>query len=251
MIPFNLDDRVTAAAVAAGGTIVGALIQLGVAWRKEVSDRARGVPMTRKSRRGPVLAVVLLMLASGVGGFALSQFLVAGALRESAALQDRMKTELDQFSATAARLERASLSGPAEAPAPAPTPAAGAGAESGSGAAASVTVGPCRRRGAPGADDAGACSEQDAVAVTLCASVPLAAVVSDVRYFVRPEDPAAGADELAAAPAQDAGRARFAEKTFEHPESDRSRRVCTVFSSWDSDHALTARMRVGFGLRSG
>ena len=62
---LGLDDNVVAAAVAAAGTVIGALIQLRITWRKEVSERARGVPMTKKSRRGPVLAVGLLLSARG------------------------------------------------------------------------------------------------------------------------------------------------------------------------------------------
>jgi len=50
---FDLDDKVTAAAVAAAGTVIATLIQLHVTRRKEVSERARGVPATKKSRRGP------------------------------------------------------------------------------------------------------------------------------------------------------------------------------------------------------
>ena len=69
---FDLDSSVNAAAVAAAGTVIGALAQLRLAWRKEVAERARGVPATKKSRRGPVLAVFLLLIAAGVGGFAFS-----------------------------------------------------------------------------------------------------------------------------------------------------------------------------------
>jgi len=80
---FDFDSR-TAAAVAAAGTVIGALAQLRVAWRKEVSERARGVPATKKSRRGPVLAVSLLLIAAAVCGFALSQYLVRRSDHEAA-----------------------------------------------------------------------------------------------------------------------------------------------------------------------
>ncbi len=73
---FDLDDKVTAAAVAAAGTVIATLIQLHVTRRKEASERARGVPATKKSRRGPVIAVTLLLIGAAVGGFAFSQYLV-------------------------------------------------------------------------------------------------------------------------------------------------------------------------------
>lgn len=106
-----LDDRVTAAVVAAAGTIIGALIQLRIAWRKEVSERARGVPLNKKSRRGPVLAVFLLVFAAGVGGFALSQYLVGQTVRDSAALQSQLQAQLARLGDAAARIEQASLAG--------------------------------------------------------------------------------------------------------------------------------------------
>ena len=84
---LDLDDKVTAAAVAAAGTVIGSLIQLRVSWRKEVSERARGVPSTKKSRRGPVLAVGLLLVGAAAGGFAFSQYLVKQSDVESAALR--------------------------------------------------------------------------------------------------------------------------------------------------------------------
>ena len=109
MNPFDLDSRV-AAGVAAAGTVIGALAQLRVAWRKEVSDRARGVPATKKSRRGPVWAVFLLLIAAAVGGFAFSQYLVRRSNSESAAVRGELQTQLARISATAERLERATLS---------------------------------------------------------------------------------------------------------------------------------------------
>src|SRR5258708_30938795 len=108
---FDFDSR-TAAAVAAAGTVIGALAQLRVAWRKEVSERARGVPATKKSRRGPVLAVSLLLIAAAVCGFALSQYLVRRSDHEAAALRGELQTQLARISATAERLGQAAPSGP-------------------------------------------------------------------------------------------------------------------------------------------
>jgi hypothetical protein len=106
---FDFDKSVAAAAIAATGTVIGALIQLRVAWRKELSERARSVPVSKKSRRGPVVAVGLLLLAAGVGGFALSWYLTARWNRESLALRDVLEAQVAQINATATRLERATL----------------------------------------------------------------------------------------------------------------------------------------------
>jgi hypothetical protein len=237
---FDLDDRVTAAAVAAAGTIFGALIQLRAAWRREVADRARGAPMTKKARRGPVLAVFLLLIAAGVGGFALSQYLAARSDRESAVVRGELQTQLAQISATAARLEQASLG------AYGPAAHADDGHREAEEVAVTTTVGPCRGRGAAATDAAAACSEQEALRVTLCSSVPSSAVVTDMALYARFEDSPQTWTESRVTPGQDVGRARFAGNPFERAESDRMKQVCTNFSAWDGEHAYRARLVVKY-----
>ena len=235
---FDLDDRVTAAAIAATGTIIGALIQLRFAWRREVSERARGAPVTKKSRRGPVLAVFVLLVAAGVGGFAFSQYLVKLSDRDSAAMRAELSTQLAQISATAARLESLSGYGPA-----------GRANEDRHGAdevSVTTTVGPCRARGVAATDAPAACSEPEALRVTLCGSVPSSAVVTDVALYAKPEDSAQPWTESRVAAGQDLGRARFADKPFERAESDRTKQACTGFSAWDAEHAYSARLVVKY-----
>jgi hypothetical protein len=241
MNPFDLDSRV-AATIAAAGTVIGALAQLRVAWRKEVSERARGVPATKKSRRGPVLAVFLLLIAAAVGGFAFSQFLVRHSDRESAALRVELQTQLARISATAERLERATLSDHEST----------AREEDNHHGAKDVTVtttlGPCRAStsGSTSADAAPLCSEQEPQRVTLCASVPASAAVTATLLYARPEESRRPWTESRVAPGQDVGRARFADKTFERAESDQTKQVCTGFSAWDGEQTYSARLVVAF-----
>ncbi len=235
---FDLDDRVTAAAVAAAGTIIGALIQLRVAWRKEVSERARGVPLTKKSRRGPVLAVLLLLIAAGVGGFALSQYLVSQSDRESAALRGELQTQLAQISATAERLERATLGDHG------PTARADDYHRGAENVTVTATVGPCRSLAV--GDAAPGCTEQEALRVTLCGSIPSSAVVTALVLYARPEDTPQPWTESRVAPGQDVGRARFADKSFERAESEQTKQVCAGFFDWDAEHAYGARLVVKY-----
>ncbi len=237
---FNLDDKVTAAAVAAAGTVIGTLIQLHVTWRKEVSERARGVPASKKSRRAPVLAVGLLLIGAAVGGFALSQYLVRQSDLESAAMRGQLQMQLAQISATAARLERAALSDHGSS---GRTADDRRGTE---GVAATTTVGPCRTRAVVAPDATSACDEQEAQRVTLCASVPALAVVSTVVLYARPEDSPQPWSESRVAPGQEVGRVRFADKVFERAESEETKQVCTGFSSWDGEHGYTARLVVKY-----
>ena len=237
---FDLDDKVTAAAVAAAGTVIATLIQLHVTRRKEASERARGVPATKKSRRGPVIAVTLLLIGAAVGGFAFSQYLVRQSDLESAALRGQLQTQLAQISATAARLERAALSDHGS---NGHTADDRRGAE---GVAATTTVGPCRARAIVAPDATPACEEQEAQRVTLCASVPSLAVVTAMVMYARPEDSPQPWSESRVTPGQDVGRARFADKAFERAESDQTKQVCTGFTSWDGEHGYSARLVVKY-----
>lgn len=228
----------TAAAVAAAGTVIGSLIQLRVLWRKETSERSRGIPSTKKSRRGPVLAICLLLIGAAVGGFAVSQYLVRQSDLESAALRGQLQTQLAQINATAERLERATLSEHAS---------SARAADDRRGAEAltvTTTIGPCRA--AAVADAPPACNEQDAQPVTVCASVPLSAAVTVMDLYARPEDSAQPWSESRVAAGQDIGRARFADKAFERAESDQTKQVCTGFTSWDGDKRYSARLVVKY-----
>jgi len=240
MNAFDMDDRVTAAAVAAAGTIVGALIQLRVAWRKEVSERARGAPVTKKSRRGPVLAVFLLLIAAGVGGFALSQYFVRQADLESTAMRGELQAQLAQISATAQRLERASLGDHGS------TTRSDDGQRSAKSLSVMTTIGPCRAHATTGSDAMRACSEQEALRATLCGSVPSTAQVTNTVLYARPEGSSQSWADRRVTPGQDAGHARFADKSFEKADSEQAKLVCTDFSVWDGEQAVSARLDVTY-----
>jgi Flp pilus assembly protein TadG len=231
---------VTAAAVAAAGTVIGSLIQLRVLWRKETSERSRGVPTTKKSRRGPVLAICLLLIGAAVGGFAVSQYFVRQSDLESAALRGQLQTQLAQINATAERLERAALNEHGSS-----TRAADdrRGAEA---VTVTTTLGPCRAGAVAVADAPPACIEQDAQPITVCASVPSTAAVTVMDLYARPEDSTQPWSESRVAAGQDIGRARFADKAFERAESDQTKQVCTGFTTWDGDKRYSARLVVKY-----
>jgi len=240
MNPIDLDDKVAAAAIAAAGTVIGALIQLRIAWRKEVSERARGIPVSKRSRRGPVVAVGILLIAAAVGGFALSEYLMGRLDRESAAVRGELQMQLQQISSTAERLERATLRD---------RESAGRGAADRTGAAVVAvvaTVGPCRARVGDGVDLPGGCAESEALRVTLCASVPSSATVTDTILYVRPEESREAWNEHRVAVGEDAGRARFADKPYERADADQAKQICAVFATWDGEHAYSARLAASY-----
>jgi hypothetical protein len=103
---MNLSDPVVAALIGASATMVTALIQLRLSWRKEIRERERGQPISRKSRRGPVLLVFALMIGAAVGGFAASQYLMEWRNGDRDLLRAEIQAKLAEISATAAQLER-------------------------------------------------------------------------------------------------------------------------------------------------
>jgi hypothetical protein len=176
-----------------------------------------------------------------VGGFALSQYLTGLRNRESLALRGELEAQVAQISATAARLERATLS---EQNSTEREVADRRGAE---GVPVTTTIGPCHgHAGIAPASEPVACTEQEALPVTLCASVPARAVVVATDLYARPEDSPQSWSESQVAFGQDVGRARFADKAFERLDSDQAKLVCTVFSSWNGAETYTARLVVKY-----
>src|SRR5256884_9816890 len=104
-----LSDPLMASMVGALATVAAALVQLRISWRKEMKERERGQPITKKTRRGPVIVVFALLVAAAVGGFALSQYFVS--LREGAGgtLRADLPSKLSGINATAPRLEQARM----------------------------------------------------------------------------------------------------------------------------------------------
>ncbi len=94
---MNLSDPVLAALIGASATMITALVQLRLSWRKELKERERGQPISRKSRRGPVLLVFALMVGSGVGGFAGSQYLMAWRHGDRDPLREEMRAKLAEI----------------------------------------------------------------------------------------------------------------------------------------------------------
>jgi hypothetical protein len=64
--------------------------------------------------------------------------------------------------------------------------------------------------------------------------------------YARPEDSPQPGIDTPVALGQDVGRARFAEKPFERPESEQAKLACAVFASWNGTQAYSARLVVKY-----
>jgi len=234
-------DSLIAAFVGALATIVTALIQLRISWRKELKERERGQPITKKARRGPVMVVFVLMIAAAVGGFALSQYFVSLREGDRDTLRADLQSKLSEINATALRLAEARMNERKQIETEAQH--ADASRQGEEGAAASVLVEPCR----PEYGGKVECTEQSALRVTVCASVPAAATVKEVQLYIRADDKQPWADARVK-PGQEVAQARFAEKFSERPEEDGAKQVCQAFANWSHEKARLARIVVKYSL---
>src|SRR5882672_3631125 len=238
----SLSEPVTAAMIGALATAAGALVQLRISWRREIKERERGQPITKKTRRGPVIVVFALLVAAGVGGFALSQYFVSLREGDRDALRSDLQSKLSEINATALRLEQARTNERKQIETEVQRADASRLGEDG--ASASVVVGPCPQV-VPGARLE--CTEQSAARITVCASVPAAATVREVQLYIRSDDPKQPWAEARVQPGQEAGQARFADKFSERPEEG-AKQVCQGFANWSHEKTRIARIVVKYAL---
>lgn len=241
----HVSDSVFAAVIGASATVLATLVQLRISWRKEIRERERGQPISKKTRRGPVLLVYALLIAAAVGGFALSQYLLSWREGDREALRNELQTKLTEINATALRLEQARLGERQQIETEVHREDAARQGDEGS--AAGIVVGPCKREGVSG--DARECAEGSALRVAVCARVPAAASVKEVQLYTKPEDSKQSWQDSRVQPGQDAGQARFAEKSFERPDGDGARQICQGFVNWSGGKPRLARIVVKYSLQ--
>jgi hypothetical protein len=240
----HLSEPLVAAMIGALATVATALIQLRISWRKEIRERERGQPITKKSRRGPVVVVFVLVVAGAVGGFALSQYFLSLREGDRDALRADLQSKLSEINATALRLAEARMNERKQIETEVQRADASRLGEEG--AAASVVVGPCKPEGVPGAREE--CTERSALRVTLCARVPAAATVKEVQLYIRSDDPKQPWSEARVQPGQEVGQSRFAEKFSERSEDSAAKQVCQGFSNWSHEKSRFARIVVKYAL---
>jgi hypothetical protein len=241
----HLSEPITASMIGALATVAAALVQLRISWRREMKERERGQPITKKTRRGPVMFVFALVVAAAVGGFALSQYFVSLREGDRDALRTDLQSKLSEINATATRLEQARMTERKQIETEIQRADAARLGEDG--AAASVVVAPCKPEGVPGAREE--CTEQSALRITVCAGVPASATVKEVQLYVRgAEDSKQPWQEARVQPGQDAGQARFSDKFTERPDGEAAKQVCEGFVNWSGQKTRLARILVKYAL---
>jgi hypothetical protein len=253
-----MSDGVLAAIIAAGATVFTSFLQLRTSLAKEFATRGTAAASRRKSRL-PLLFMIVMLVGAGVGGFALAQWLheyervaqdaLQRDLRERIAELSRTRSEVEQSHAgtEAEILRRMGAEGvavlatvaPCKAPLGVSTPTyttpAGGEASVSSGAQAAIAL------------SASACTESDAAPVTLCASIPASAKLTDVELYVRAAETSGPWTGSRAMPGQELEQARFGEKPSEVTDGGASKQICEGFAQW-SARSRTARMVVHYSL---
>jgi len=249
-----MSDSILAAIIAATATLSASLLQLRFSIARELAARAQS-PNGRKKSRAPFVVLFVMIGAAGVAGFALSQWLMENERAAQGTVEHELRARVEEVTRTANQLgiARAEIE-------------AGVLRRIGAdGIAVMSTVSPCRPAvvvSAPGTSappgvsseatpppPTPACTETEATSITLCATIPNSATVTEVELYARPADSDTPWSNSRLLPGTEASQARFAEKYVESPGVDPgTKQVCEGFSHWSAEHARAARMVVRYRL---
>jgi hypothetical protein len=250
-----MPDSVLAAIIAGTATLSASFLQLRSAALRD-AGRGQSGPAARRKNRFQRLVLLIIIGAAALSGFALSQWLSDGERARSGALQRDLQARIEELSRTAneltgARVEientvlrRLGVDGVAvTATVPACRPSR-AGSSAVVAAAAPVALSDT----GPPAPAARPCAENDASPVTLCASIPAAAKITEVDLFSRLADADTPWSASRLAPGVESAQARFAEKYSEGTPESGMRPVCQAFANWSAEHARAVRVLVRYSL---
>ncbi len=236
---MGFSEPVLAAMIGATATIGTAIFQLVMNWRKQSGDR-------RVSKGGlrSLLWMVTLMLASGVGGFAYSEYLSQARREDAHQLRQELQQQLATLASSTAKLEQVRLN--AQSVVDAQTRQAEERRRGAEGVEGLVQLPACKGRAAASGGERPACAEADAQRVAVCAVVPASAQVTEVQLFTRSDDSQQSWGESRVEASQEAGKARFVDTPFERPHTDGSKEVCFNFAHWGADKGRAARIVVRY-----
>ncbi len=235
---MGFSETVLAAMIGATATVGAAIFQLVMHWRKQSGDR-------RVSKGGlrSLLWMLTLLLASGVGGFAYSEYLNQAQRDDAHELRKELQQQLATLASATAKLEQVRLN--AQSVVDAQARQAEERRRGVEGVEGLVQLPACRGRPSSGGERS-ACAEADAQRVAVCAVVPASAQVTEVQLFTRVDDGPQSWGESRVEASQDAGKAKFADAPFERAHTDGTKQVCFNFAHWDVDKGRAARIVVRY-----
>ncbi len=252
-----MSDAVLAAVIAAAATLLASLLQLRLSIGREIAAaRTQGVGGKRKGRT-PMAILFVMLIAAAVGGFALSRWLTETEREEQAILERDLRAQVDQITRTANQLQLTQAGARAEIETEVLRRIGTDGVvvmASVSACRPALVVNPPGSTTPPGASADAApppttpCSEADANTITLCATIPDKATVSEIQLFERPSGSEEPWSTHRVMPGQEADQARFAAQPLEKPDGPGMKQVCQGFSLWAAQQSRVARMVVRYSL---
>lgn len=101
-----MSDAVLAAIIAAMATLCATFLQLRTTLAREADARSRGQPVSRRRSRLPIILLGVMLLASAVGGFALSQWLGLPQRSSQAAILLELREQVTRLNSAIAALDQ-------------------------------------------------------------------------------------------------------------------------------------------------
>jgi hypothetical protein len=251
---MSMSDSVLAAIIAGTATLSASLLQLRTALLREAT---RGQSAARRKGRLQFIILLVIVGAAVVCGFSLSQWLTSGERLAQKTLQQELQARVAEISRTASQLELTRTGARAE------IEVAVLRQLGADGVVVTATVPACRPAlvvNTPGsatppgvtanapAPATRACTESEASPVSLCASIPVNAKVTEVELFSRLADADTPWSANRYAAGQESGQARFAENYAQGSPEGASQQVCQGFAHWSAEHARAVRVVVRYTL---
>ena len=233
---MGLSETILAASIGAAATISTALFQLFSALR---THNAR--PDSRQKRGSTIksiVAVVVLMLVSGVGGFLFSEFRSERTANDMHSMRDDINAKLQILAETTSRLAaRDSMTNGGASVASVMSPVSPASP----GQIAPTTVESVIF--APACLAGSSCTEANSQPMALCGAIPSTMQARKFELFIK----AASSTEVSKVEfGQDLGGAKFSGPPVEYPQGENRKAVCVNFLHW-SEQPHIATLVVQFG----
>lgn len=226
---MGVSETIIAASIGAAATVMTALFQLFGAIRN--SSRT-GAPPKRGSTRRSIVAVLALMIASGVGGFMYSELRQERASQDLRSIRDELSAQLQMVEANTARLA-------AREAAPTATSGAVASTHQPIDRAATIYVPACGN---------GACSEAQPQSMALCDTIPTALRVTQVDLFIREASARHDWERSRVNFEQDAGGGKFVGGIEEQADANGQKNVCVTFVHWGAEPQVARMVLRGTAL---
>jgi len=219
---MGVSETIIAATIGAAATVMTALFQLFGAIRN--SGRSSAPPKRGTTLRS-IVAVLALMIASGVGGYMFSELRQERTSQDLRSIRDELSAQLQMVEANTARLAAREAASTA-------TSGVSASTHQPIERAAAIYVPACA---------SGACSEAQPQSMALCDAIPAALRVTDLDLFVRAAGSQQDWEQARVGFGQDAGGGKFVGGLQEQADADDQRNVCVTFVHWGA-RPLVARM---------